>query len=413
MIQSMKREELIYQALRLPSSALPYFVNRQLTTLFPDKALIECESGYFNVSSYAEDRQCTIANQRIEENELLTDWEEPEAEERDLTAKGHLNTYAYNAWSKITWREETLLVLTLHWEGSCTMVRHWILADTEQIVDQFVTSVCSWNAEIRGEILVFDDGEWQKDERLFKAIKSATFDNLILQDTLKQEIQTDLVQFFAARDMYRHYNIPWKRGILFLGTPGNGKTHTIKALINTLNRSCLYVKSFKAQYRTDDKNISDVFRKARTAAPCLLVLEDLDALLTDENRSFFLNELDGFASNIGIVILATTNHPERLDPAILDRPSRFDRKYLFTLPALPERVAYITLWNTSLQPSMRLSEQAITEIARLTNEFSFAYLKELFLSSLMKWMTAEKRQMETIMFEQVALLQSQMASSLG
>jgi ATP-dependent 26S proteasome regulatory subunit len=62
-------------------------------------------------------------------------------------------------------------------------------------------------------------------------------------------------------------------------------------------------------------------------------------------RTNFLNELDGFAANIGIVTLATTNHPERLDPAILDRPSRFDRKYPFDLPEQPERHAYIVMWN--------------------------------------------------------------------
>lgn len=53
----------------------------------------------------------------------------------------------------------------------------------------------------------------------------------------------------------------------------------------------------------------------------LLILEDLDSLLTDQNRSFFLNELDGFAANEGIVTIASTNHPERLDPAISNRPS--------------------------------------------------------------------------------------------
>jgi SpoVK/Ycf46/Vps4 family AAA+-type ATPase len=89
-----------------------------------------------------------------------------------------------------------------------------------------------------------------------------------------------------------------------------------------------------------------------------ILLEDLDALLTDENRSFFLNELDGFATNDGVVLLATTNHPERLDPAILDRPGRFDRKYHFNLPALAERTQYMKLWNASLQNNMRLSEQA-------------------------------------------------------
>jgi AAA+ superfamily predicted ATPase len=212
--------------------------------------------------------------------------------------------------------------------------------------------------------------------------------------------------------VYERYRIPWKRGILFVGPPGNGKTHAVKALINFLGKPCLYVKSFKAEYRKDEKNISDVFQRARKAAPCLLVLEDLDSLLTDENRSFFLNELDGFASNIGIVTLATTNHPERLDPAILDRPSRFDRKYPFDLPQLQERIDYIRHWNASLQSAMQLPDEAIGHIARLTEDFSFAYLKELFLSSMMKWIAAPQPDiMDTLMGEQVTVLREQMASA--
>src|SRR5207302_4671435 len=176
------------------------------------------------------------------------------------------------------------------------------------------------------------------------------------------------------------------RGILFVGPAGNGKTHAVKALINAMEQPCLYVKSFRVEYRTDEDNIRDVFTRAREAAPCILVLEDLDSLVTPQNRSFFLNELDGFATNIGIVALATTNHPERLDPSILDRPSRFDRKYPFELPALAERQAYIGMWNTSLKPALCLSTIAATQIAALTAGFSFAYLKALFLSSMMRCM---------------------------
>ena len=71
-------------------------------------------------------------------------------------------------------------------------------------------------------------------------------------------------------------------------------------------------------------------------------------MITDQNRSFFLNQLDGFAHNDGILTLATTNHPDRLDPAIVDRPSRFDRKYHFGLPALRARARTWRMWNGTL-----------------------------------------------------------------
>jgi AAA+ superfamily predicted ATPase len=151
----------------------------------------------------------------------------------------------------------------------------------------------------------------------------------------------------------------------------------------------------------DEFNIRQVFDRARRSAPCVLVLEDLDSLLTAYNRSFFLNELDGFASNIGIVTLATTNHPERLDPSILDRPSRFDRKYPFDLPEIAERTAYITMWNESLKLDLRLSDEGVAKISEATEGFSFAYLKELFLSSKMRWIArAQQGSVEQVMSEQ-------------
>jgi transitional endoplasmic reticulum ATPase len=72
--------------------------------------------------------------------------------------------------------------------------------------------------------------------------------------------------------------------------------------------------------------MEDVFDKARQLAPCVLVLEDLDSLINDNNRSFFLNQLDGLQSNDGLLIIGTTNHLNQLDPGLSSRPSRFDRK---------------------------------------------------------------------------------------
>ena len=141
-------------------------------------------------------------------------------------------------------------------------------------------------------------------------------------------------------------------------------------------------------------------------------MEDLDSMIDDKNRSFFLNELDGFEANTGVVVLATTNHPDRLDPAIVDRPSRFDRKYAFDLPAPVERFAYVAEWNRALQADLRLSEQAISGVVRQTEGFSFAYLKELFLSSMMQWMAlAGSTSMDEVIFAQAARLVAQMTSS--
>jgi AAA+ superfamily predicted ATPase len=157
--------------------------------------------------------------------------------------------------------------------------------------------------------------------------------------------------------------------------------------------------------------IGPVFERARQVAPCILVLEDLDSLLTPENRSYFLNELDGFAANVGIVTLATTNYPERLDPSILDRPSRFDRKYTFGLPERSERLAYITMWNATLQETLRISDATVHKLGEATEGFSFAYLKELFLSSMMRWIAhPQQGTMDQELISLVDVLREQMMS---
>ncbi|MCP2729525.1 AAA family ATPase [Limnofasciculus baicalensis] len=400
----MKIKKLITKALNLPSTAIAYYVSQELAGIYPDKAVVEGNDCSFDVEAYAQGRKCTIEQNISIHNQFSTSWDGMD---------NKINQSAKNAWLKVSWNGQSIKVILMSWQdGWNTIEYYWVIADTQNIAESFFAAVCEWNGTIREEVLVFEEGGWKKNPSLFQAIKSATFDNLILPGTLKQEIQDDVENFFASRPTYQTYGVPWKRGILFIGSPGNGKTHTVKALINKMQQPCLYVKSFKSRYETDNDNIRKAFKKARQSAPCILVLEDLDSLVDKENRSFFLNELDGFADNVGIVTLATTNHPERLDPAIIDRPSRFDRKYHFELPSITERVAYIELWNHNLNEDMGLSEAGIHHIAQITDGFSFAYLKELFLSSMVRWMgVIELGAMEKIMMEQVAVLAEQMISA--
>ncbi|MDZ8186162.1 MAG: ATP-binding protein [Nostoc sp. ChiSLP02] len=400
----MKIQQLITEALSLPNNAIAYHISQELAAIYPHKGLVEGNDPTFNLERYTQVNLCSLEQNTFIHNQILTSWDGMEQE---------IYHHTENASFEVAWQGHQLDILLMSWqEGYCKTRYYWILADTKQIAEEFFVAVCEWNSEIREEVLVFEDGYWEKDEDLFQSIQGATFENLILHGNLKEDIQDDLNAFFASRETYAAYGVPWKRGILFIGSPGNGKTHTVKALINQMQQPCLYVKSFKSEYDTDSENIRKVFKQARQSAPCILVLEDIDSLLTDENRSFFLNELDGFALNEGIITIATTNHPERLDSAISDRPSRFDRKYHFELPDVLVRQAYITLWNHKLKTAMQLSDETINRIVTLTDGFSFAYLKELFLSSMIRWMaTLEAGAMEKIMLSQVAVLREQMSST--
>lgn len=102
-----------------------------------------------------------------------------------------------------------------------------------------------------------------------------------------------------------------QRGLIFHGLPGNGKTISIKALLHKLSQRdppipTLYVKSTGRDADSDD--IRNIFKKARENAPCLLVLEDIDSLVKDNLKSFFLNEIDGLEGNDGIMIIGSTNY---------------------------------------------------------------------------------------------------------
>jgi hypothetical protein len=397
-------ENFIEDALHKPNDYIAYHVGRELAELHPGKTILEGETGYFDLEAFVRAEQCSLVHESSIFNHIKTYWDGPGKEPKQSVE---------NSWLNVLWRGQLLDVVLVTYTQRCYPSRHhWIVADSKELAEAFFAEVCEWSSEVRGEVLVFQDGEWTKNNELFHAIKTASFDNLVLHDRLKQEIQNDFAQFFLSREIYERYRVPWKRGVLFIGPPGNGKTHTVKALVNQLGRPCLYVKGFKSEYATDQQNMRLVFDRARMTTPCLVVLEDLDSMIDDKSRAFFLNELDGFETNAGVVVLATTNHPDRLDPALLNRPSRFDRKYYFNLPAEAERSAYIATWNNELQPELRLSEAAAAEVARQTEGFSFAYMKELFLSSMMQWMaTSGGVSMGEIMLSQGGQLREQMSAS--
>jgi AAA+ superfamily predicted ATPase len=394
----MSIETFIRDALYKPNDYIAYHVGRELAELHPEKTILEGRNWEFDLEAFVRAEKCSVVAQKSVFQHATVFWEDGKKPQDRIE----------NAWLNVLWNGELLDVVLITWAESCYRTRHyWIVGDDPKLAEDFINAVCEWSSEVHGEILVYQDGYFNKDKELFDAIKSATFDNLVLRDSLKHEIQNDFAQFFNSRETYERYGIPWRRGAIFTGPPGNGKTHTVKALINSLERPCLYVRNFSGG-GTEQQNMAEVFTRARRE-PTVVVLEDLDSMITYANQAFFLNELDGFRVNTGVVVLATTNHPDRLDTAILDRPSRFDRKYHFDLPGEAERLAYLEKWNSELQPELRVTEVAASLIVQQTEGFSFAYLKEMFVSSMVQWMSASgKNPMDDVILAQVASLRAQM-----
>lgn len=259
--------------------------------------------------------------------------------------------------------------------------------------DALLLASGQWTRELHDEIWVFDNAQWTKSKSLWKSVQDASWDDVILDPRTKSKLQQDIQGFFDSRPTYQRLKIPWKRGVIFHGVPGNGKTLSIKALIRTVAEKtppvqALYVKSLDS-CSGPKWSMQQIFQKARRMAPCLLIFEDLDSLVADKTRSYFLNEVDGLESNDGILMIGSTNHLDRLDPAVTKRPSRFDRKYHFELPNEVERLAYCCYWHAKLAGSGKdeagedlFPEEICSIIAQLTEGISFAFLKELFITSL-------------------------------
>jgi hypothetical protein len=172
---------------------------------------------------------------------------------------------------------------------------------------------------------------------------------------------------------------------MFYGPPGNGKTISIKALMHgLLDRKdripTLYVKTAPYEY-----HIKNVFDQARRLSPCMLVLEDIETIVTPQTRSYFFNQMDGLEDNSGLFVVASTNYLDRLDPGLTSRPSRFDRKYLFPIPNEHERTLYCEYWRRKVahKGEVKFPQKLCPAMARITHGFSFAFLQECFVASLL------------------------------
>ncbi|KAJ7283998.1 P-loop containing nucleoside triphosphate hydrolase protein [Mycena rebaudengoi] len=287
------------------------------------------------------------------------------------------------------WDKYDFVVYVIAWLSPWgRMTRFLILHEgAEEPPRSLVRDTGSWEQNVHEEIWVFNQGFWRKDHGLWVDIQTADWDDVILKDEFKQALHKDVYGFFKSEAIYKQLAIPWKRGIIMHGPPGNGKTISIKAIMKTcdaLGFAPLYIKSFKSTLMGEEWSMQEVFDKARQLSPCVIVLEDLDALINDDNRSYFMNQLDGLQGNDGLLVIGTTNHFDRLDPGLSTRPSRFDRKYLFDDPDRDERSLYAKYWQKKLKNNKNIEfpDALVDEIAEQTAQFSFAYLKEVFVSAL-------------------------------
>ena len=227
---------------------------------------------------------------------------------------GQLAETIFFAKYHYSWDNEEYILYTV---GSGFRQIQYILKEPRQgetqlshssVTDSLIRTVGAW--QHREGIWVYD-GYWRLDPQLYQQVKNASWDDVILDPKMKKDLTEISEKFFDSKDVYDDLGVPWKRGLIFYGPAGNGKTISIKALMHTMFKhnppiATLYVKSTPHMPPTFD--IRNIFLQARQLAPCMLVLEDIDTIVTPASRSYFFNEVDGLEKNDGVLMVASTNH---------------------------------------------------------------------------------------------------------
>lgn len=211
-------------------------------------------------------------------------------------------------------------------------------------------------------------------------MEATRWDDVILPPDLYRSIRTSIESFLNGRAIYERAGLPYKRGILLAGNPGNGKTILSKAIAW---ESGLPFILFPLTTAMTEDELDDAFDLARDLAPAIICFEDLDSIKkTHITLSYFLNKLDGFGTLDGILILATTNKPEEIDAALSNRPSRFDSVFRIPNPdADCRRRAIHHHFGESL------GEEVVEKAVQRTRDFTMAYMKEVYLLSVMNAIT--------------------------
>jgi transitional endoplasmic reticulum ATPase len=221
---------------------------------------------------------------------------------------------------------------------------------------------------------------------VFVDVPTVTWDEVGGLDEIKQELK-EIIEWPSKYPMvFEHLEAEIPRGILLTGPPGTGKTLLVRAIANESSRNFIYMKGSEIHSKwvgESEKAIQETFRKAKISAPCIVFFDEIDALLpsrkfnisdsgvTDRIVTTFLTEMDGLEELVNVIVVAASNRPDILDPALL-RPGRFER--VIELP-LPDEKAREEILRVLIKNKPISSLVSLSDIAKRTEGFSGADLK--------------------------------------
>jgi len=218
-------------------------------------------------------------------------------------------------------------------------------------------------------------------------IVDSDWDTVVIGEGKRNLINRNIVGFLENLDRFKGNSLRTSRGVLLVGPPGTGKTLTCRVVISQVNCTVIYVTR---DHITRVGAIDDIYQLARRLSPTLVVFEDIDTLGGADRMDYdtpslgeFLNCLSGVETNDGVVTLATTNYPQKLDWALTDRPGRFDMRLDIDYPDQDQRIEILSRYLDSLPVSVVKPAEICTRIAKRTEGYTGAYLQELVQSSYM------------------------------
>lgn len=210
-----------------------------------------------------------------------------------------------------------------------------------------------------------------------KPTNGIKFSDVAGEDEAKDSLQ-EVVEYLHDPSKYRDIGAKMPKGILLVGPPGTGKTMLAKAVAGESEvpffsiSGSEFVEMFVGMGAA---KVRDLFKQAKEKAPCIVFIDEIDAIgkkrgggalggndEREQTLNQLLTEMDGFEDNAGVIILAATNRPESLDPA-LTRPGRFDRQVPVTLPDLAGRVAILKVHAAKIKTAPSIDYDKVARMA--------------------------------------------------
>jgi len=233
-----------------------------------------------------------------------------------------------------------------------------VMCEREEIGTQFLEKVreLAWKRNVyRGKCISLECAAEEFGARGFSQIRFHKLPHIRKEDIVLPEetmavIERNIVHYFRHASILRQLGRPVKRGLLFYGKPGTGKTYTAKWLAQTLEGVTVILLTGENLWL-----IKQCCQLARMLEPSLLIIEDADLIASERDQTRhplyqttlhnLLNELDGIAPDAQVIFILTTNRPDVLEPALVARPGRIDQAVEFPLPGPEERRRLFELYG--------------------------------------------------------------------